>query len=145
MQTAPRFPIRAEKIKKTDMEFVHKSVLFDESIKALELNKNKLIVDGTAGGGGHAREIAKQAGRLIAVDQDPDAVKVLSERLAEFPNVTIVHDNFSNIKTILSSLGISGELADSRSGLGTYHIGLIDALSLLSEQQFSRLLKLSCE
>ena len=70
MQTAPRFPIRAEKIKKTDMEFVHKSVLFDESIKALELNKNKLIVDGTAGGGGHAREIAKQAGRLIAVDQN---------------------------------------------------------------------------
>lgn len=108
MQTAPRLPIRAEKIKKTDMEFVHKSVLFDESIKALELNKSKLIVDGTAGGGGHAREIAKQAGRLIAVDQDPDAIKVLGERLAEFPNVTIVHDNFSNIKTILSSLGISG-------------------------------------
>mgnify|MGYP001005176026 CR=1 FL=1 len=32
------------------MEFVHKSVLFDEAIKALDLNENKIIVDGTAGG-----------------------------------------------------------------------------------------------
>ena len=90
------------------MEFVHKSVLFDESIQALALNKNKIVVDGTAGGGGHSREIAKHAGRLIAIDQDPDAVKVLNERLAQFDNVTIVNDNFSNIKNIISSLGIGG-------------------------------------
>jgi 16S rRNA (cytosine1402-N4)-methyltransferase len=47
------------------MEFVHKSVLFDEAIKALDLNKNKIIVDGTAGGGGHSGEIAKNAKRVI--------------------------------------------------------------------------------
>lgn len=90
------------------MEFIHKSVLFDESIKALELDKSKIIADGTAGGGGHSREIAKQAGKLIAIDQDPDAIKVLNERLSGFDNVIIVHDNFSNIKNILSTLGISG-------------------------------------
>ncbi len=90
------------------MEFVHKSVLFDESIKALSLDKSKIIVDGTAGGGGHSREIAKHAGKLIAVDQDPDAVKVLKERLCGFNNVIVVQDNFSNIKNILNSLGISG-------------------------------------
>lgn len=90
------------------MEFIHKSVLFDESIKALSLDKSKIIVDGTAGGGGHSREIAKHAGKLIAIDQDPDAIKVLKERLAEFDNVIIVHDNFSNIKSILDLLGISG-------------------------------------
>lgn len=90
------------------MEFVHKSVLFDESIQALALNENKIVVDGTAGGGGHSREIAKRAGRLIAIDQDPDAVKVLNERLSQFDNVTIVNDNFSNIKNIISSLGIGG-------------------------------------
>lgn len=60
------------------MEFVHKSVLFDEAISALELNENKIIADGTAGGGGHSREIAKTAKRLIAIDQDPDAIKVLN-------------------------------------------------------------------
>ena len=83
------------------MEFVHKSVLFDEAIESLNIDKSKIILDGTAGGGGHSREIAKRAGRLIAVDQDPDAIKVLHERLDSFDNVTIVQNNFSNVKYIL--------------------------------------------
>ena len=64
------------------MEFVHKSVLFDEALKSLELDGTKTILDGTAGGGGHSRAIAKIAKRLIAVDQDPDAIAVHNERLA---------------------------------------------------------------
>lgn len=88
------------------MEFVHKSVLFDEAIKALDLNKNKIIVDGTAGGGGHSGEIAKRAKRVISIDQDPDAIEVLNERLGNKKNVTIVHDNYSNIKNIVSNLNI---------------------------------------
>lgn len=88
------------------MEFVHKSVLFDEAIKALDLNENKKIVDGTAGGGGHSGEIAKRAKRVISIDQDPDAITVLNERLGDKENVTIVHDNYSNIKNIISNLNI---------------------------------------
>lgn len=88
------------------MEFVHKSVLFDEAIESLNVDKSKIILDGTAGGGGHSREIAKRAGRLIAVDQDPDAIKVLHERLDSFDNVTIVQNNFSNVKDILKEQGI---------------------------------------
>lgn len=88
------------------MEFVHKSVLFDEAIKALDLNENKIIVDGTAGGGGHSGEIAKRAKRVISIDQDPDAIAVLNERLGDKGNVTIVHDNYSNIKNIISNLNI---------------------------------------
>lgn len=88
------------------MEFVHKSVLFDESIESLDINSNKTIVDGTAGGGGHSKEIAKRAGKLIAIDQDPDAIKVLHERLDSFSNVTIVQNNFENIKTVLNEQGI---------------------------------------
>lgn len=88
------------------MEFVHKSVLFDEAIKALDLNENKIIVDGTAGGGGHSGEIAKRAKRVISIDQDPDAIAVLNERLGHKENVTIVHDNYSNIKNIISNLNI---------------------------------------
>lgn len=88
------------------MEFVHKSVLFDESISSLNLDSKKIILDATAGGGGHSSEIAKHAGRLIAVDQDPDAIQVLNERLGSLGNVTIVKNNFSNIKQILSDLGI---------------------------------------
>lgn len=88
------------------MEFVHKSVLFDEAIESLNIDKSKIILDGTAGGGGHSREIAKRAGRLIAVDQDPDAIKVLHERLDSFDNITIVQNNFSNVKDILKEQGI---------------------------------------
>ena len=88
------------------MEFVHKSVLFDEAIKALDLNENKIIVDGTAGGGGHSGEIAKRAKRVISIDQDPDAIAVLNERLGDKENVTIVHDNYSNITNIISNLNI---------------------------------------
>ena len=90
------------------MEFVHKSVLFDEALKSLELDGTKTILDGTAGGGGHSRAIAKIAKRLIAVDQDPDAIAVLNERLAEFDNATIVQNNFANIKEILRELNIDG-------------------------------------
>ena len=88
------------------MEFVHKSVLFDEAVRALDLSENKIIIDGTAGGGGHTSEIAKTAKRVIAVDRDPDAIKVLNERLGDRENVTIVHDNYSNIKAIVKRLGI---------------------------------------
>lgn len=97
------------------MEFIHKSVLFDEAIAALQLNENKIIADGTAGGGGHSREIAKIAKQLIAIDQDPDAVSVLNERIGALPNVTIVHNNFSDIKNIVHNLqldGIDGLLLD---------------------------------
>lgn len=96
-------------------EFNHKSVLFDESVKALALNGEKIIMDGTAGGGGHSKEIAKTAKRLIAVDRDPDAVAVLNERLGGLSNVTVVHGNFSDIKNILKKLeldSIDGLLLD---------------------------------
>lgn len=88
------------------MEFVHKSVLFDEAVDALNLDNTKIIADGTAGGGGHSSAIAKKAGRLISIDRDPDAIKVLNERLGDMKNVTIVQDNFSNIKDIIHRLGI---------------------------------------
>lgn len=88
------------------MQFVHKSVLFDEAVAALELNENKIIADGTAGGGGHSREIAKTAKRLIAIDQDPDAIKVLKERIGGLSNVSIVQSNFSEINKVIADLDI---------------------------------------
>ncbi|MBE6741368.1 MAG: 16S rRNA (cytosine(1402)-N(4))-methyltransferase RsmH [Ruminococcaceae bacterium] len=88
------------------MEFNHKSVLFDEAIESLNIDENKIILDGTAGGGGHSSEIAKKAKLLIAVDQDPDAISVLNERLGKLENVKIVQNNFENIKEIVYELGI---------------------------------------
>lgn len=93
------------------MDFSHKSVLLDECIQALAIKPGGVYVDCTAGGGGHSRKILEAldgTGRLIAVDRDPDAISVLHERLDGYPNVTIVKDNFFNIKTILSDLGLDG-------------------------------------
>lgn len=92
------------------MEFVHKSVLLGESIDGLNIKPYGIYVDGTAGGGGHSYHIASRlngGGRLIAIDQDPDAIAAASERLSCFDNVTIVRSNFSQIKEVLMSLGIA--------------------------------------
>lgn len=99
------------------MEFTHKSVLLGETIESLNIKPDGIYVDCTAGGGGHSGEIAKrlESGRLIAIDQDPEAIEVLHERLGKFDCVTIVHDNFVNLKNILSSLeieNVDGILAD---------------------------------
>lgn len=91
------------------MEFVHKSVLLSESVDSLNIKPGGIYVDGTAGGGGHSYQIASRlnGGRLIAVDQDPDAIKAAGKRLEGFANVTLVRSNFSQIKEILFSLGIT--------------------------------------
>lgn len=90
------------------MNFVHKSVLFDEAVQAVNAKPDEIIFDGTAGGGGHSKEIAKDAGHLYAIDQDPDAIAILHERLDKFENVTIVQNNFSNIKKILKEYSVDG-------------------------------------
>ena len=59
------------------MEFIHKPVLFDEAIDALNIKPDGIYFDGTSGGGGHSGAIASRltSGRLISVDQDPDAIE----------------------------------------------------------------------
>lgn len=91
------------------MEFVHKSVLLNEAIESLNINPDGIYVDGTAGGGGHSFQIASRLnnGRLIAIDQDPDAIEAAGKRLEQFSNVTLVRSNFSQIKEVLFSLGIN--------------------------------------
>ncbi|MBR1816388.1 MAG: 16S rRNA (cytosine(1402)-N(4))-methyltransferase RsmH [Lachnospiraceae bacterium] len=92
------------------MEFNHKSVLLEETIESLDIKSDGIYVDGTLGGGGHSLEILKKLGdkgRLIGIDQDGDAIAFASERLKEYEDKTsLVHSNYSNIKSILSELGI---------------------------------------
>ena len=91
-------------------EFSHYSVLLAECIDALDIKPNGIYVDGTAGGGGHSYEIAKrlgEGGRLIAIDQDEDAIAAATARLSEFSDrVTVVRNNFSNLADVCAELGI---------------------------------------
>lgn len=90
--------------------FHHIPVLFNETIDSLNIKPDGIYVDCTSGGGGHSAAIARQltTGRLISIDRDPQAIATLKERLSGFDCVTVVHDNFFNIKNILATLGIAG-------------------------------------
>ena len=91
------------------MEFKHISVLFGESIDALNIKPNGIYADGTLGGGGHSHGIlsTNDSCRLIGIDQDKEAIAAAKERLKEFDGrVTFVNRNFSEIKDILSELDI---------------------------------------
>lgn len=93
------------------MEFVHKSVLLNETVDSLNIKPNGIYIDGTLGGGGHAYEVCKRLGehgRFIGIDQDAEAIEAAGLRLAEFGDkVTIVRSNYVDIDNILKSLNIS--------------------------------------
>lgn len=88
------------------MEFKHIPVMLNEVIEGLNISGKGTYVDGTLGGAGHSTEIAKRAGKLISIDRDEDAIKVSSERLKKFKNVTIVKNNFFNIKEVLNTQNV---------------------------------------
>ena len=91
------------------MEFKHRPVMLMECIEGLDIKPNGIYVDGTLGGAGHSREIAKRLsedGKLIGVDRDEEALEAAKENLKDFSNVIYVHDNHDNIKNILAELEI---------------------------------------
>jgi len=93
------------------MEFIHKSVLLDECIEALNIRPDGVYVDGTLGRAGHSREIAKRltTGRLICIDRDMAAIEAAQERLAPWmERVTLVHGNFADLEAVLRENGIGG-------------------------------------
>lgn len=89
------------------MDFKHIPVLLNETLELLNIVPEGIYVDGTAGGAGHSSEIAKRltGGRLIALDRDPDAVAVASERLKNLP-ATVVRSNYRDMRNALDSLDV---------------------------------------
>jgi len=88
--------------------FNHIPVLLQECIEALNIKPDGVYIDGTAGGGGHSAEILKRlsTGRLLCIDQDPDALVHLKDRFSEYGNVLISEGRFSEMESIAKSLGI---------------------------------------
>ena len=99
--------------------FEHIPVLLNECLEGLSIDPAGTYLDGTAGGAGHSRQIAlrldaEKGGRLISLDQDPDAVQTARARLAGLP-ATVVQINFRYAGQALESLGIdkvNGALLD---------------------------------
>ncbi len=100
--------------------FEHIPVLLNECLTGLAIDPAGTYLDGTAGGAGHSRQIAlrldaaRKGGRLISLDQDPDAVQTARSRLAGLP-ATVVQINFRYAGQALEQLGIekiNGALLD---------------------------------
>ena len=91
------------------MEFNHISVLLTETVDSLNIKPDGIYVDGTAGGAGHSTEIAKRlkSGMLYALDQDPDAVAIATERLKGYP-ATVINTNFKDMDVALKRYGVTG-------------------------------------
>jgi 16S rRNA (cytosine1402-N4)-methyltransferase len=91
----------------------HKSVLLDESIKALVIQPDGIYVDATYGGGGHSQAILKELhrGKLFAFDQDEDALK----NKIDDDRLILIHNNFRYLRNFLKlykTIPVDGILAD---------------------------------
>ena len=104
------------------MEY-HKPVLLEEAVNGLQVNGQGIYVDLTFGGGGHAFEILKRitTGRLVAFDQDPDAMvnELADERFLfiasnfRYLKNSLKYHNITQVDGILADLGISSHQIDS--------------------------------
>ena len=93
--------------------FTHQPVLLNEAVDALSIKANGIYIDGTFGRGGHSAAILSQlgeSGKLIAFDQDPEAVATARQRFETDNRFEIVHENFSRMADILKNKGLTGKV-----------------------------------
>ena len=147
---------------------MHKSVLLDESIEALNIKSDSIIVDCTLGYGGHSSEILKQVGNgyLYSFDQDIDAIKFSNNRLKQINNnYEIIKSNFVNIRAelyrrgikgvdgIIYDLGVSSPQLDTQERGFSFHSdarldmrmdkdNLLDAYKVVNEYSYENLVKI---
>ena len=92
----------------------HLPVMLNECIEGLNIRPDGTYVDATFGGGGHSRAILShlgEGGRLIAFDQDADAL----ENALDDSRITLLNENFRHMKSFLRLHGVrsvDGVLAD---------------------------------
>ncbi len=108
----------------------HKPVLASEVVTALNIRSNGIYIDATFGRGGHScaiLDLLADQGRLIVIDQDPEAVAAARSMLARDPRVIILHHRFSELKQAAESLSITGKVNGIVFDLGVSSPQLDDA------------------
>ncbi len=99
------------------MSEYHVPVLLGPSLEGLNIKPDGIYVDATFGGGGHAREIARQLddkGHLFVFDQDTDA----EANLWDDPRVTLILSNFRHIERWMTYYGVNGKIDGILADLG---------------------------
>lgn len=126
-----------------ESDYDHQPVLLDEVLEALNIQADGCYIDATFGRGGHARAILErlgEKGRLIALDQDPEAIAYGRAQFAQDARIEFEHCNFSSVKSviierhnksdingILMDLGVSSpQLDDAQRGFSFLRDGPLD-------------------
>ncbi len=99
----------------------HKPALLQETIDLMDIKPEGVYVDVTFGGGGHSKAILEKltTGRLIAFDQDKDALK----NDLNDPRFLLINQNFKFLNNFLrfyKAMPVDGILADL--GISSYQI-----------------------
>lgn len=91
----------------------HTTVLMFEAVDALQVKADGIYIDMTFGRGGHSRSILARLGakgRLIVVDQDPEAIAAASNIQKRDSRLEVVHSAFGSIEDLARSKGIYGKV-----------------------------------
>ena len=110
------------------MQEQHKSVLLNETVDNLVMNKDGIYIDGSIGFAGHAVNILSkltEKGELIGIDLDSYALKCSKNNLSKFPkkSYSLYKGNFSEFPKFINKMGISkvdGLVVDL--GISSYQI-----------------------
>ncbi|MCX7814471.1 MAG: 16S rRNA (cytosine(1402)-N(4))-methyltransferase RsmH [Tepidimonas ignava] len=120
------------------MQPLHRTVLLNEAVQALQIQPDGHYIDGTFGRGGHSRAILQRLsprGRLTVFDKDPEAIAVAQALAAADARVTVRHEGFAALATlpaasvdgVLLDLGVSSpQLDDAARGFSFRHDGPLD-------------------
>ena len=112
------------------MVFSHQSVLLQQAVDALVTDRDGIYIDGTFGRGGHSREILKHlndAGTLLVVDKDPEAISVAEQLEQQDPRVNVAHCSFAEIADLAGTKGVAGVVSGVLLDLGVSSPQLDDA------------------
>ncbi len=112
-------------------ELSHVPVLLQPALTALNLSGDAIVIDATYGRGGHSREILKRLGadgRLLAIDQDPDAIAHGRQVFADEPRVSLCHARFDELDRVAEEHAVAGRVTGLLMDLGVSSPQLDDPL-----------------
>lgn len=123
-------------------DFIHKTVLYDELLTALQIQPGSKVIDCTAGGGGHSQgmlQLVGAQGKVFALDRDTRAIQTLRQRFAAqlaHHSLELHHMPFSQIDSlaaqgpfagIAADLGVSSpQIDEAERGFSFQHDGPLD-------------------
>lgn len=112
-----------------DSQETHFSVLLQESLDGLNIKPDGIYIDGTFGRGGHSLALLNRLGengRLIAIDQDPEAIEFANTHIKD-KRFEIQYGSFENLKSYCESRGLVGKIDGLLLDLGVSSPQLDDA------------------